>query len=131
MDGVMTAGTPVVEEEDAPPGVTMTEMSPRTPLMAVPVAAPEEGVMAVASLTTKADPGLPAGLPMALALDEADAMVVPSGVAVADEAAAVVVEEAGVEAAADAMAAIASPPPRTRSMPSSIPTCWAIPRRPR
>jgi hypothetical protein len=129
MDGVMTAGTPVVEEEDAPPGVTMTEMSPPTPLMA-PVAAPEE-VMAAASLTTKADPGLPAGLPMALALDEADAMVVPSGVAVADEAAAVVVEEAGVEAAADAMAAIASPPPRTRSMPSSIPTCWAIPRRPR
>lgn len=125
MDGVMT-GTPV--EEDAP-GVTMTEMSPRTPLMAVPVAAPEEGVMAVASLTTKADPGLPAGLPMALALDEADVMV-PSGVAVADEAV-VVVEEAGVEAAAAAMAAIASPPPRTRSMPSSIPTCWAIPRPPR
>lgn len=118
-------GTLVVEDA---PGVTMTEMSPRTPLTAVLVAAPEEAVMVVAaSLTTKADPGLPAGLQMALALDEvADAMV-PSGVAVADEAAAVV-EEVGVEAAA---AAIASPPPRTRSMPSSIPTCWAIPRRPR
>jgi hypothetical protein len=124
MDGVMT-GTLVVEDA---PGVTMTEMSPRTPLMAaVPVVAPEEAVMAVAaSLTTTADLGLPANLRMALALDEADVMV-PSGVAVADEAA-VVVEEVGVEAAA---AVIASPPPRTRSMPSSIPTCWAIPRRPR
>jgi hypothetical protein len=124
MDGVTMTGMYV--EEDAH-GATMTEMSPRTPVVPVEAA---EVVMVAASQTTTADRGLPttdapqALLRQALVLDEVDVMA-PSGV-VAGEVAAVV-EEVGVEVAA----AIASPLRRMRSMPSSIPTCSAMRRRPK